>query len=79
MLKIFFIFLESNESVDKFNWIHGWIQMNSLMNSKQFFDELLMNSSEFVDEFKWIHWWIQMNSLMNSEQFVDELLMNPSE
>ena len=51
--------------VDIFNWICGWIQMNSLMNF-----------NEFVNEFKsicwWIHWRIQMNSLMN-------LLMNSSE
>ena len=63
-----------NESVDKFNWICGWIQMNSLMNSNQFIDEfksicwiqinLLMKSNQFVDEFKSICW-IQMNLLMN--------------
>jgi len=50
-----------NESVDKFNWICGWIQMNSMMNF-----------IEFVNEFKWICWQILMNSLMNSKQFVDE-------
>ena len=50
-----------NESVDKFNWICGWIQMNSLMNSNQ-----------FIDEFKSICWWIQINLLMKSNQFVDE-------
>ena len=43
-----------NESVDKFNRICGWIQMNSLMNSNQ-----------FIDEFKSICWWTQMNLLMN--------------
>ena len=25
-----------NESVDEFNWICGWIQMNSLMNFNEF-------------------------------------------
>ena len=59
-----------NESVDKFNWICGWIQMNS----NQFIDEfksicwiqinLLMKSNQFVDEFKSICW-IQMKLLMN--------------
>ena len=47
-----------NESVEKFNWICGWIQMNSLMNFS-------MNSNQFVDEFKSICWWTQMNLLMN--------------
>ena len=50
-----------NKSVDKFNWICGWNQMNSLMNF-----------NEFVDEFKWIHWRNQMNSLMNFSEFIDE-------
>ena len=54
-------FLQSNESVDKFNWICGWIQKNSLIN----FDE-------FVIEFKSTCWWIQMNLLMNSNEFVNE-------
>ena len=49
-----------NESVDKFNWICGWIQMNLSMNSNEFVyelkkivDELLMNSSEFIVEYSW--------------------------
>ena len=46
-----------NKSVDKFNWICGWNQMNSLMNF-----------NEFVDEFKWIC----LNLLMNFNVFVDE-------
>jgi len=50
-----------NKSVDKFNWICVWIQMNSLINSNQ-----------FVDEFKLICWWNQINLLMNSNEFVDE-------
>ena len=50
-----------NEYVDKFIWICGWIQMNSLMNSNQ-----------FIDEFKSICWWIQINLLMKSNEFVDE-------
>ena len=56
------------ESVDKFNWICGWIQMNSLMNSKPFVDELLMNSSES----QWIHWGIRVNSWKNPSEFVEE-------
>ena len=58
MLKIFITLLQSNESVDKFNWICGWIQMNSLM---------IFN--EFVDEFLLIHWGILVNSLRNSSEF----------
>ena len=52
-----------NKSVDKFNWICGWNQMNSLMNF-----------NEFVNEFKSICWWILMNLLMNSNGFVDEFV-----
>ena len=52
-----------NESVEKFNWICGWIQMNSLMNF-----------SEFFNEFKSICWWIQINLLMNSNEFVNEFV-----
>ena len=76
-----------NESVDKVNWICGWIQMNSLKNfnefvnefkwshwshSKQFIDELLINSSEFIDESSWIHWGILVNSVRNSSEFIEE-------
>ena len=50
-----------NESVDKFNWICGWIQMN-----------LLMDSNEFIDEFKTISWWILVNSFRNPKEFMEE-------
>ena len=50
-----------NGSVDKLNWIRGWIQMNSLMNF-----------NDFVDEFLWIDWGILVNSLRNPSEFIEE-------
>ena len=57
-----------NESVEKFNWICGWIQMNSLMNFNDFVDD----SIEFIDELSWFHRWIFMNWLRNSSELIEE-------
>ena len=59
-----------NKSVDKFNWICGWNQMNSLMNFNEFVDEFKNDDSrEFIKEF-------YFKKILKNDQFIrDDLVL----